>query len=592
MVLLHIKKKRSQSLMAGTSVARLVPRSVLFGRRGRESCQLSPDGRWLSWLAPVEDVCNVWIARVCALEEARPLTKETRHDIASYTWSPTSEYVLYLRDCDGDENFHLFAAACATGVVVDLTPIDDVRAILLGFDQSRPDVIAVGLNQRDPAWHDVYRVNVRSGERELVLQNDQRINSFLLDRHLNPRIASRICDRNETQLLSYHDGAFQEFMRVGHDDYYTTSPLGFNLAGDALYMRSSVGRDTAALIRRGWPAGDEVVLISNPRADVVDVVWDPTNYEVQAACIEHACRTWVGVGRQGEQDVEFLRGGLEGQIEILSATRDNGLWLVAKTGGTPAVYWTFNRVRKQLRCPFPSRPDLQSCIHPSKRSINVVTRDGLDLVGYVVTPALGGMETNKPLPMVVTVHGGPWWRDSFQYDVVHHWLADRGYAVLTVNFRGSKGFGKRFVNAGDLEWGGRMLEDILDGVEWAIESKFADRDRLAIMGESYGGYTALSAIAFAPKVFRCAIALNAPSNLQTLIGSAPPYWAFKFENLARRVGDPRTEAGRALLRARSPVYFADRIKVPLLLAQGENDVRVRKHESEQIVAALQRHGHS
>jgi dipeptidyl aminopeptidase/acylaminoacyl peptidase len=360
-------------------------------------------------------------------------------------------------------------------------------------------------------------------------------------------------------------------------------------------MRDSRGRDKAALTRMNVATGETTVIAESDLADVSAVMVHPTTYEVEAYAVDYTKLEWTALDRQVGEDLDFLRSELPGEIQVVSRTKANDRWIVtAAAAERPETFFLFDRESRALREIFPSRPELTGEPLAPMHPVIVPARDGLELVSYLTLPTSsapdGADRPHEPRPMVLVVHGGPWARDGYSFNPMHQWLADRGYAVLSVNFRGSVGFGKSFVNAGDLEWAGKMHDDLIDAVDWAVEEGIAVPDKIAIMGGSYGGYATLVGLTFTPDRFACGVDIVGPSNLETLLATIPPYWASFFETFARRVGDPRTEEGRALLKDRSPVYKADRIARPLLIGQGANDPRVKQDESDQIVRAMNDNG--
>ncbi|MGH6815265.1 MAG: S9 family peptidase [Hyphomicrobiaceae bacterium] len=569
-----------------------MPRTKLFGNPTRTLGRISPDGSQLSWLAPLDGVLNVWVAPADNPAAARAVTRDTRRGIHGYGWSPDGRHVLYGQDKEGDENWHIYAVDLAAGTVRDLTPLTGVQTRLQGVSRDRPGVVALLLNDRDARWHDLWRVDIATGERELVLKNTEEYAGFVLDWRLELRLASKMLPDGSQDLSRWDGRRFEPFLRVPPEDDRTTYMGGFTRAGDAWHLWSSVGRNTSALFKVDWATGKQTLLAEHPKADLGQVLTDPETGAAMAVSFTYTKLEWQPLTDQATRDFAFLSPRLGGEIGILDRTDDNKRWIVtADTAEQPDIYYLYDRARAELTELFSTRPDLKTYRLAPMQPVVLRARDGLDLVSYLTLPAEEqGPRPRAPLPMVLNVHGGPWWRDFYGYTPEHQWLADRGYAVLSVNFRGSSGFGKAYQNAGDREWGRKMQDDLLDAVEWAVAQGIAVRDRVAIMGASYGGYATLAALAFTPQVFRCGIDIVGVSNLETFIAGIPPYWAAIYETLARRIGDPRTEEGRALLRERSPVHKAGAIARPLLIAQGANDPRVKQAESDQIVNAMRANG--
>ena len=578
--------------MQQPSTHSLIPRARLFGNPTRAQAQISPDGRWLSWLAPKDGVLNVWIAPAGAMGDARAITNDRKRGIRFHGWMPGSTHVLYIQDEGGTEDWHVYAVEIESGAARDLTPIAGVQAQIKGVSFDHPHVLAVGLNDRDKAWHDLYRIDIRNGERELMFENRAQLAGFVLDHELHPRLASQMRPREGGHTIYRLDGSKLEPMgTVEHEDEMTTHPIGFTRDGAILYRLSSTGRDKSALFALDWQSGAERLLAEHPKADISRIITHPETHVVEAAAGQHLNLDWIPLDERMADDLKHLHGELPGEIDVADRTHDDSRWIVVATAAeTPATYHLYERGTRKLTELFTTRPELKSYRLAPMRGEIIPSRDGLGLVSYLTLPAGSKRRPADPLPMVLYVHGGPWARDGYGFDPNHQWLADRGYAVLSVNFRGSTGFGKAFVNAGDHEWGRKMHDDLLDGVAWAVNEGIADPKRVAIMGASYGGYATLAGLAFTPEVFCCGIDIVGPSNLETLLATIPPYWAAAYESLARRLGDPRTEEGRKLLAERSPLHSAGNIVRPLLIAQGANDPRVKQAESDQIIAAMQKSG--
>ena len=569
----------------------LIPRAKLFGNPTRTSCQISPDGRWLSWLAPRDGVLNIWVAPAGDMRAARVVTADRKRGIRFYAWMPSSTHLLYMQDEGGSEDWHIHAVEIDTGTARDLTPIAGVHAQLQAVSLDEPDIFVVGLNDREKAWHDLHRVDIRTGKRELLFENREQLAYFVLDRQLAPKLAAKPREQGGQTLYRIEGTRLEQIAVIEHEDDLTTHPVGFTRDGNTLYSISSVGRDKAALVAMDWPGGQETLLAEHPKADIGRILVHPTTYVAEAAGAEYVQLDWIPLNEKMSADLKRLHGELAGEIEIVDRTNDDRRWVVVSTSAEePGVYHLYDRDQDTITELFPSRPELKAYRLAPMRGEVIDARDGRKLVSYLTLPADAKRIPAEPLPMVLLVHGGPWARDDYGFDPHHQWLANRGFAVLSVNFRASTGFGKAFLNAGDLEWGRKMHDDLLDAVAWAVREGIADAKRVAIMGGSYGGYATLAGLAFTPETFCCGVDIVGPSNLETLLATIPPYWAAFFENLARRVGDPRTEEGRRLLRERSPLHAADRIRKPLLIAQGANDPRVKQAEADQVIAAMRSKG--
>lgn len=563
----------------------LIPRKVLFGNPDRAAPALSPDGAQMAFLAPWEGVLNVWVGPADDPSQARPVTHDTGRGIRQYFWAFTNRHILYLQDKNGDENWRVYAVELPSEQVKDLTPLEGVHAQIQGISERRPTEILVGLNDRVPQWHDVYRLNLETGERQLILQNEGFV-GYIADDDLSLRFAFRLLPDGSMEVLEVRLGSVGErFMQIPEEDVVTIHPLGFDKTGKLLYLLDSRGFNTTALTQIHTDTGEVRVLAQDPRADLSGALIHPTEKAVQAVSSNYTRIQWQFLDPATARDFEFLQQVSEGDPGVVSRSLDDRFWIVAfERDNGPLAYYLYDRPAGQARFLFTNRQALEGQPLANMQPLVIPSRDGWELVSYLTRPrfADGG-----PGPLVLLVHGGPWYRDVWGYNPLHQWLANRGYAVLSVNFRGSTGFGKAFVNAASREWGGKMHDDLIDAVNWAIQEGIADPRRIAIMGGSYGGYATLVGLTFTPEVFACGVDIVGPSNLVTLLQTIPPYWEPMFELWKRRVGDPTTEEGRAFLEQRSPLTFADRIIRPLLIGQGANDPRVKQSESDQIVRALQ-----
>ena len=569
----------------------LIPRAALFGNPTQTQARLSPDGKHLSYIAPRDGVLNVWVAPFGKLDEAKPITQDTKRGIRQHFWSYDNRHVLYLQDQGGDENWRVHSVEVATGKDIDLTPLAGVQAQLLGASPWRPDVVLVGLNDRKPEWHDLYEIVIATGERKLVEQNDQEFAGYLEDGGLKPRIAVKFgADVNEMFVRNIK-GGWDSLLKYGPEDSQTTRPIVIEGEGTNALLVSSIGRDTAALVRVDLTTRAQTVLGVSDRADVADVWIEPVSHRPQAWSANYLVNSITALTPQAQKDIDTLTKALGPQFEVTSRTLDDRKWVVVVDDPvTSLVTWLYDRDSGAVTKLFDQRPALVGAPLAPMLPLEIESRDGLNLVAYLTLPkgsdANGDGRPDRPLPLVLNVHGGPWARDSYGFDPEHQWLANRGYAVLSVNYRGSTGFGKRFINSGNREWAAKMHDDLLDAVDFAVREKITTADSVAIYGGSYGGYATLVGLTFTPERFACGVDIVGPSNLETLLGSIPPYWKSFFEELALRVGDPRTEEGRKLLRERSPLTHVAAISRPLLIMQGANDPRVKQAESDQIVAAM------
>lgn len=574
----------------------LISRELLFGNPDKITVRTSPDGSRISYLAPKVGVLNVWVGPIEDPEAAEPVTNDTYRGIRSYSWAHTNEHILYIQDKDGDENWRIYSVNLRSGEMRDLTPFEDVQARIVKVSRNFPEEIIVGLNDRDPEYHDLYRLNIETGKMTLIQEN-RYFSSFDIDDDYAVRFATNMtCDGGAEIFRPTGEGGWEVFAEIPMEDAITTGSVGFNKSGEILYFVDSRGRNTAALFAMNPATGVKTLIAEDPRSDFSDWMVHPTEKNVQAAAFTYERKDWQVIDGSVGDDLAFLKTVDDGDIEVVSRSLDDRTWIVVYVvDDGPFRYYRYDSEKKEAEFLFTNRKDLED-LALAKMMIPtvIVSRDGLNLVSYYTLPLGsdrdGDGRPEEPLPMVLYVHGGPWARDVWDYNPAHQWLANRGYAVLSVNFRGSTGFGKDFVNRGNLEWGARMHDDLIDAVDWAVGEGIADPDRVAIMGGSYGGYATLVGLTFTPEVFACGVDIVGPSNLTSLIETIPPYWQPQIELFATRMGDHRTEEGRRLLFERSPINRVENIARPLLIGQGANDPRVSQNESDQIVGAMQEKG--
>jgi len=572
----------------------LITRRVLFGNPDRVSPKLSPDGAWLGFVAPLDGVLNVWVGPSEDPSSARPITRDTHRGIRSFFFAYDNRHVVYILDRDGDENWRVYSVDLTTQQTLELTPGDGVQAQIQEISPRSPEDILIGLNDRDPRFHDLYRVNIRTGERTLLQENEQ-FAGFITDEEFRIRFGMRMTPDGGSELLRRADDAWEPFLAIGPDDTLTTRPIGFDESGQTLFMIDSRQRNTAALTAVNAQNAETTLLFQDDQADVDGVLQHPTRKTLQAVRVNYLRPAWTFADLRAEADFQLLRGLADGDIRVVSGSLDDLQWLVAiGVDNGPVRFYRFDRAQRKAQFLFTGNRALEGATLTRMHPVVIPARDGLDLVSYLSLP-VGADEDGDglpagPLPMVLLVHGGPWARDIWGYEAHHQWLANRGYAVLSVNYRGSTGFGKSFVNAGDREWAGRMHDDLVDAVRWAVQTGVADPKRIAIMGGSYGGFATLVGLTFTPELFACGVDIVGVSNILTWIESIPPYWAPLRDVFARRVGAFQTEEGRQFLLERSPLTHVDRICRPLLIGQGANDPRVKVAESDQIVTAMQTRG--
>jgi dipeptidyl aminopeptidase/acylaminoacyl peptidase len=566
--------------------APLVPREILFGNPERIAPCLSPDGQRLAWIAPDEGVLNVWVGGA-DLSDARVVTDDRDRGIRTVAWAHDGRHLLYIQDEGGDENWRLHAVDLETGTDRDLTPFDGVQARVSALDKAFPDEVLVELNRDDPQLHDVYRLHLPSGELEKIFDNPGFVMS-VADASFQIRAGVTPTPEGGMTIMvrDTPDAAWRTLIDVPAEDALATGPIGFTKDGDALWLLSSMEANAGRLLRHDLITGAATEVAADARYDVTDVRLDPDSREVQWVSFLRERLHHEPIVPSVVEDLKFLAAAEHGDLQVLDEDHADRTWVVAYVRDDgPTRYHLFDRELRQLTFLFEDRPALAPYELAPMEPVRFTARDGLELHGYLSAPP--GVEA-RGLPTVLLVHGGPWHRDAWGYHPEVQWLTNRGYLVLQVNFRGSTGYGKAHLNAGDREWGGAMHDDLVDAVAWLIERGDADPDRVAIYGGSYGGYAALVGATFTPELFACGVDLVGPSNLKTLIESVPAYWQPMIVQFHNRVGNPETEED--FLWERSPLSRVGEVSIPLLIAQGANDPRVKQAESEQFVTALRERG--
>ncbi|MGB8656587.1 MAG: S9 family peptidase [Candidatus Zixiibacteriota bacterium] len=574
-------------LSCAYSEPRLIPRKVLFGNPVRTDPQISPDGTKMAYLAPVKNVLNVWVKTIGATDD-QAVTRDTDRGIRHYFWSPDNKRIMYLQDVGGNENWHLYGLDLETDEIKDLTPFDNVQVQLVARDKHFPDELLIAINRENPQLHDVYHVDLTSGELVRAAKNPGNVSTWVADADLKVRGALAATANGGFDLMIWNSDStsWRKLFTWNSEDAINSNPICFSMDGKYLYLLDSRTANAARLVKLQIATQDTEVLAQDPQYDVTDVMIQPDRYEIQAACFSKDRKEWMILDESIRDDFEAIAKLDHGDFSISSRDDADDKWVIEFTKDDgPTSYYTFDRKTKKGTFLFDTQPDLKSYTLSPMEPMSFKARDGLTIHSYIVFPK-GRGRTN--LPMVLNVHGGPWHRDYWGYDSEAQWLANRGYVCLEINFRGSTGYGKDFVNASNREWGGRMHDDLVDGVKWAVENRIADPKKIAIYGGSYGGYAALVGATFTPELFCCAVDVVGPSNLLTWITSIPPYWSSSRELLYARVGNPETEP--EFLKSRSPLFKVDQIKISVLIAQGANDPRVPKEESEQIVDSLKARG--
>ena len=570
-----------------TTQVELIPRKVLLGNPVKTSPQISPDGKRMAYLAPVNNVLNVWVGNIGS-EDYRPVTKDEDRGIRFYTWAQDNKHILYIQDIGGNENWRLYATNLETQETKDLTPFENVQTQVMDIDKHFPDELLVAMNKDNPKVHDAYHLDLVSGELMLVAKNPGNVAGWVSDANFKVRGAlAMTADGGRTVLIREDEiDDWKTLITWDPDDAQNSFPVGFTQDGKSIYLVDGRNSNASRLVKMDISSGEITVIAEDPQYDVGRVMTNPDTYEIQAVAFNKDRVTWVVLDESIKLDFDTIQDITRGDFSITSRDNADSTWVVAFTRDNgPVAFYAYDRPTRKVTFLFDNQPDLNKYTLATMQAISFTSRDGLIIHGYL-TLSPGQGKTN--LPMVLNVHGGPQARDGWGYNPEAQWLANRGYACLQVNYRGSTGYGKAFQNAGNKEWGRKMHDDLVDAVAWAVKEGIADPKKVAIYGGSYGGYAALVGATFTPDLFCCAVDIVGPSNLITLIRSIPPYWSTFLASFYRRVGNPDTE--EEFLKSRSPLFKVDQIKVPLLIAQGANDPRVKQAESEQIVEAMRRRG--
>jgi len=567
----------------------LIPREVLLGNPERTRPSLSPDGKKVAWVAPDDGVLNIWVRTLGEADE-QVVTNNRTSGLYLYFWQYDSEHLLYIQDPHGKENPHVYQTNLDTRLTRDLTPFEGVRGnsvspsiVHSGF----PAEMLIRLNMRDRRTYDVFRVNLKNGAVNLDTENPGDVLRWTTDNNFEIRVA-QVFAPDGGKLLRIRDNSkdpWRDLQKWSPDETFG-GLLGFTKDNNSIYLNSSVEASATRLLQLNLSTGVSEVLAEDPDYDVGAVLINHKTRKVEAVQFVRARREWTVLDESLKTEFDALKSVRDGDLSIVSRDLADKLWLVAySVDDGPKYYYIWNRAQKSATLLFSNRPNLENYRLAKMEAISYDARDGLTIHGYLTIPV---DKEPKDLPMVLKVHGGPYLRDTWGFSSEVQWLANRGYAVLQVNFRGSTGYGKDFLNAGDREWGGKMQDDLIDGVNWAIEKGIADPARICIMGFSYGGFASLVGVTSTPDVFKCGVSQSGISNLITWMNTTPPYWAALKSLMEKRIGS--VESQEEFLRLRSPLFMADRIKVPLLVSHGVKDPRVKQKESEQIVEAVRNNG--
>ena len=578
----------------------LIDRELFFGDPEISGAQLSPDGKFISFIKPLKGTRNVWVKRTEEpFDAAKPITADKSRPVTQYFWSRDGKYILFVQDKAGDENYNVYAVnpadSPAAGEDVpaarNLTDAKGIRAAIYAVPRSEPDAMYIGLNDRDKAWHDLYKVKISTGERTLMRQNTERITGWVFDLKDQLKLANRAAENGDTEVLRVDDKGFTKVYSC--NVFESCGPVRYHKDGQRVYFETNKGAgvDLTKLELFNPTTGKEETVESDPlnRVDFGNASFSEVSDELISTSYDDDRQRIYWKDKNFEADYKLLQKKLSGkEVSFSNSTKDERLWLITAYSDTePGERYLFDRQTKKLTLQYRVREKLPRTAMAPMKAVRYKSSDGLEIPAYLTLPK--GVES-KNIPVILVPHGGPWGRDSWGYNGFAQFLANRGYAVLMPNFRASTGYGKKFLDAGNKEWGQKMQDDVTWGAKYLIAEGIADPKRVGIMGGSYGGYATLAGVAFTPDVYAAGVSIVGPSNLITLLESIPPYWEPIRKLFYERMGDPNTPEGKAQLLRQSPLTSADKIKTPLLVVQGANDPRVTKRESDQIVIALRDRG--
>jgi dipeptidyl aminopeptidase/acylaminoacyl peptidase len=580
------------------SLPEIIPRKVLFGNPSYLTPKISPDGRIIAYRAPFKGKLSLWI-KTKGKNDDQPFTDAKNGDEQlvsgiGHFWAADSRHVFYLQDNEGDENWRLFSVDIYTKEVKDLTPFNDVQVQIVAMDKNHPNELLIDMNRENPRLRDVYKVNLQTGRVKMVAKNTGDIRAWFADSEFRVRGALKATGDGGLELLVRKNEStdWQKVLYWDLDNSENSYPVGFSKEGDFFYLFDSRDSVTSRLVKLNLLTLERKIILEDHEYDlypgvvfgVDNIMKNPDSYEIQAVSVLRARSEWEILDDSIKDDFTCIQALEEGDFFLTSRSYNDEVWVVGfvKDDG-PVSYYIYDRVSKNADFLFYVDPELANYRLAKMEPISFKSRDGFRIHGYITSPP--GLE-RKNLPLVLHPHGGPWHRDVWGYDPDAQWLANRGYLCLQVNFRGSTGYGKNFVNAAIREWGGKMHDDLVDAVNWAVAQGYADPKKLAIYGGSYGGYATLVGAAFTPDLFRCAISVAGPNNLITLLKSFPSYWSTRMARWYARVGHPEKDVD--FLKSRSPLFKVNQIKIPVMIVQGANDPRVTQEEVDQFVEAMRK----
>lgn len=575
--------------------AELIPKKILFGDPEKTTVRLSSNGKYISYLAPYEGALNIWVAPIEAIQEAVPLTQEKR-SLRSYLWARDNQHIIYSKDGDGDENWRLYSLDIHTKEAKLLTPEKGVRAGVVALSNLSPDEILIQHNQRDPECFDIYKINLSNDKQELFFENKEKYLDFIVDNDaLKIIAANKMLPDGKSEYYHFIDKSPRLVYTIPADEMVTTEWIGVKKDQETIYMLDGSGvNDLPVLVEFNLRTHNKKEIFVPLDGEISGCIVHPQTKEIRAVAVNYMQEEWHVIDKSLQEDINIISNLDKGEFSVVSQTYADDKWLIAfsKSDG-PVCYYIYDRVSKSAQFLFSSDSKLENVNLVSMYPFKIKAQDELELVSYLTMPKeanyVPGKKTHTPVPLILLVHGGPNSRDEWGFSPMVQWLANRGYGVLQVNYRGSTGFGKKFVNAGDGEWAAKMQRDIEDAADWAVQEGITTHDKIGIMGGSYGGYATLVGMTMTPERYALGVDIVGISNLETFIHTIPPYWKPARAHLNKMMGvDVDNEVSKALLKQKSPINYVSNIKRPLMIVQGANDPRVNKAESEQMVEVMKK----
>jgi dipeptidyl aminopeptidase/acylaminoacyl peptidase len=569
----------------------LIPRRVIFGNPGIYNVNFSPNGRYIAYLASKDGVLNICMSEINNLEKVRILTFEKKRGIQNFSWAYTNEDILFMKDNYGDENWRVYVVNINTLEVRDLTPGKDIQNIIKKLSPNFPEDVLI--ERKSHEGHALYCLNIKTGKTEMVFDNTRNFGRLIVDQDFNVKLGINYYSDGGAGIFQNENGHFELFLNLDAEDAIATRPICFDHKGRYLFLYDSRGRDAVCLSRIDLQTKELRVLAQHEKSDIIDTVIHPITKHIQVALYYIDRIKYIFIDDEIDRHFQFLQNKLDGDLNISNRSIDDKKWIIYNSkDNSPPHYYYYNTENQEIKYLFSISKELEDKPLTSMHSVTIKSRDGLELQCYYSLPLESDPENSgkpgEPLPTVLFVHGGPWAREYWGCNAFHQWLCNRGYVVLSVNFRGSTGFGKKFLNAGNLQWSGKMQDDLIDAINWAIQERISREDSIAIMGQSYGGYASLVGLSFTPEIFACGIDMFGPTDLITFMESVHETMGTYALIYRKRVGDHTTPGSRKKLAESSPINKVHDIVKPLLVGQGANDPRVKIEQSNKLVRALEK----